>query len=74
MCAPDERYMQKCIKDLREQNVKLLIRTCESTYQIDQFVKAGIDVETFFFQDGEVPNKELINKWMSTCDKFFEKQ
>ena len=52
MSAPDQNSMRKCIKDLKKNNVKLLIKSCDTDYSNDQLTKEGIEVEEMIFEDG----------------------
>ena len=45
MSAPDDQSMGKCIKDLKLNNVKLVIRTCEQSYNEDPLKEANIDIK-----------------------------
>ena len=45
MSAPDDQSMTKCIKDLKANNVKLVVRTCEQSYKEDPLKEAKIDVK-----------------------------
>ena len=44
MSAPDEKSMRTCIKDLKKNNVKILVKACETNYTADQLAKEGIEV------------------------------
>ena len=35
MSAPDDKQMKTCIKDLKKNNVKILIKSCETNYTAD---------------------------------------
>lgn len=35
MSAPDEKSMRTCIKDLKKNNVKILVKACETNYTAD---------------------------------------
>ena len=56
MSAPDDHSMKKCLKvclfivlmyeqDLKQHNVKILLRCCEKTYQEEELSKNNIQVE-----------------------------
>ena len=72
MSAPDQKSMKTCIKDLQKNDVKLMIKSCETTYSHDKFEKADIKVQELLFSDGQLPPKELIDKWLKIVDDFFD--
>jgi len=52
--------------------VKLLVRVCQCTYNEKPLQEAGIEVAEFFFEDGQLPSKEIIEQWLAKVDDFFE--
>ena len=56
MSAPDERSMKTCVKDLKRNNVKILVRTCGANYAANTILKEGIQFEELNFEDGGVPS------------------
>jgi len=44
--------MRTCIKDLKKNNVKIMIKSCETSYTAEELAKEGIQVEELIFQDG----------------------
>ena len=64
MSAPDDQSMGKCIKDLKTNNVKLVVRTCQQSYNEDPLKEANIDVRELQFPDGQLPTKEIIKQWL----------
>ncbi|CDW83572.1 UNKNOWN [Stylonychia lemnae] len=77
--------MKKCIKDLKTNKVKLLVRTCEKTYDEKLIKEAGIDIQVIKikiltplqehqFPDGHLPSKETIQQWLKLVDDFFDEQ
>ncbi|CDW78308.1 protein tyrosine phosphatase [Stylonychia lemnae] len=71
MSSPDNDSMKKCIKDLKTHKVKLLVRTCEKTYDEQPIKDAGIEIHENQFPDGQLPSKDTIKKWLATVDEFF---
>ena len=68
MSAPDDQSMGKCIKDLKLNNVKLVVRTCEQSYNEDPLKEANIDIKvsmasslTVLLQIGAV-----ISRWTTS--------
>ena len=86
MSAPDDASMKRCIKvrpptffyllfqDLDSYNVKLLVRSCEKLYDDDPLIKHGIEVHELSFDDGMLPEQELIDKWIKIIDEFFKEE
>ena len=60
MSSPDNKSMDRCIKELEKLNVKHLICSCEKTYDEKYLVEKGIAVTVLEFQDGKPPSKEII--------------
>ena len=72
MSAPDTGSMKRCIKDLEKFNVKHLARSCEPTYEDQPLLDANIKVTELIFDDGMLPEEEIINKWLDIVDEFFD--
>jgi protein tyrosine phosphatase type 4A len=52
MSAPDNDNMAKSLKDLKQHNVKKLVRLCECTYDEQEFKDNKIEVYDLSFADG----------------------
>ena len=74
MSSPDDLNLRKCIRDLKEHNVKMLVAACEKNYDVDLLTNNSIDVVDFVFDDGELPDKILIKKWIEKIDEFFDEK
>mgnify|MGYP001198156610 CR=1 FL=1 len=72
MSAPDQKSMRTCVRDLRKNNVKILVKSCETEYTADQLVKEGIKLEELIFEDGRLPSQDVIDKWLKIVDDFFD--
>jgi len=59
------------LQELKQYNVRLLVRTCEKNYDETPITKAGIEVQEFYFKDGTIPTPELISRWLELVDRFF---
>ena len=70
MSAPDSKSMRTCVKDLKRNNVKILVKSCETDYTAETLVKEGIQLEELIFEDGRLPSQDLINKWLKIVDDF----
>ena len=51
--------------------MKLLVRTCEKTYDEHALLKHDIQFQEMECPDGQVPSKEIIKRWLQMCDAFF---
>mmetsp|Transcript_5643 Transcript_5643/g.13758 ORF Transcript_5643/g.13758 Transcript_5643/m.13758 type:complete len:171 (+) Transcript_5643:207-719(+) len=74
MDAPTDANLDQYLKELKRENVKVLVRTCEPTYAIDKLTKAGITVKELPFPDGAPPPNEVVTKWLNVLNEVFEKK
>ena len=74
MSAPDQKSMKQCVRDLKKNNVKILVKSCETEYTADTLLREGIQLEELIFEDGRLPSQECINRWLKIVDDFFEPQ
>ena len=72
MSAPDQKSMKTCVKDLKRNNVKILVKSCETEYTADILVREGIQLEELIFEDGRLPSQDVINRWLKIVDDFFD--
>ena len=49
-----------------------MIKSCETSYNNKKFEEKDIKVEELIFADGQLPPKELIDKWLKLVDDFFD--
>merc|ERR1712232_328949 len=70
--APGETEVKKFIKDLKKNNVQLLVRCCGLTYNEDELKPCGIEVEKFKFPEGDLPNDNIVGNFLTVVDKFFD--
>ena len=54
-------------------NVKHVIRSCEKTYDESLLEAAGIKVTELIYDDGKLPNQEIIDKLSVLVDDFYKK-
>mmetsp|Transcript_26246 Transcript_26246/g.26156 ORF Transcript_26246/g.26156 Transcript_26246/m.26156 type:complete len:102 (-) Transcript_26246:213-518(-) len=71
MSAPDDNSMPRYIKDMKDYNVTLLMRTCDISYSEDLINDHGIVVKELSFSDGSAPPKGIIEEWMSIVKEHF---
>ena len=48
------------------------MRACEKTYEEEELTSQGIDVQELQFPDGQIPDKQVIEKWLKIVDAFFD--
>jgi protein tyrosine phosphatase type 4A len=73
--APESpKNLKSYVQRLKENNVVALVRACESNYSTDLFEAEGIKVYDLSFEDGGVPSRELIVKWLDLVAATFPKQ
>ena len=72
MSAPDQKSMRTCIKDLKKNNVKILIKACETSYTKEQLTREDIEVQELIFDDGKLPTQEVMDRWLKIVDNFFD--
>ena len=87
MSAPDDSSMKRCIavsinfiiihlnfylsQDMKSNNVKVLVRCCDSTYDEKPLIDCGIQIHEFNFEDGKLPTEQDIHKWLEIVDEFW---
>ena len=59
-------------QDLKKNNVKILVKSCDSSYSTESLEAAGIKSHELIFEDGQLPPKELQQKWLRIVDDFFD--
>ena len=52
--------------------MKKLVRSCELTYNEEELLKEKIEVEELIFEDGQVPSKQIQQRWLDIVDEFFD--
>ena len=57
---------------MKKFNVTKVVRSCELTYNEEELKNEKIDVEELIFPDGQLPDKEVMDKWISIVDEFFD--
>ena len=71
MSAPDDGNMNRYLQDMLDNNVTLLMRTCDASYSEDAIVEKGIEVKELTFSDGSAPPKSIIEEWLSIVKEHF---
>ena len=68
MSAPDNENMNRILKDLRSNHVKVLICTCEKHYDETLIKEQGIEFIEMQFNDGQMAPNDIIEKLMEIVD------
>jgi protein tyrosine phosphatase type 4A len=66
--------LETYIKELKQNNVVALVRACDCRYDTSPFIKDGIEVYDMFFQDGNPPTNNIIERWLKLCNSTFKKK
>jgi len=74
MDAPTDANLDEYLKELKNENVTVLVRTCEPSYSVEKLTRAGITVKELPFSDGAPPPTEVVNKWLGIVKDVFEKK
>ncbi|XP_071482540.1 protein tyrosine phosphatase type IVA 1-like [Diadema antillarum] len=61
---PDKNGMDHFIKELKQRQIKEVVRVCEPTYEASILKQEEIEVIDMAFDDGGVPSTEIIDKWL----------
>lgn len=72
MDAPTDSNLDQYLRELKAQNVSMLVRTCEPTYSVEKLKKAGIAVRELPFADGAPPPDEVVDQWLGIIREVFE--
>eukprot|EP01086_Lenisia_limosa_P005807 TRINITY_DN2337_c0_g1_i1.p2 TRINITY_DN2337_c0_g1~~TRINITY_DN2337_c0_g1_i1.p2 ORF type:complete len:165 (-),score=25.75 TRINITY_DN2337_c0_g1_i1:177-671(-) len=68
---PTNETLPLFIKNLKDNNVKLLVRVCEPGYSREEVLKNDIEVVDIPFADGEPPPADVITSWLENIGKVF---
>lgn len=71
MDAPSRSNAEDYAERLKEQNVKYLVRTCESMYDDSVFTSRGIQIQELYFTDGAAPPRHIIIRWLDIVRSTF---
>lgn len=67
-------HIDSLIKYLHENNIKVIIRLNNKTYDKKRFVDAGIEHIDLYFPDGTTPPEGIVKKFLEICETRKGKQ
>ncbi|XP_059482202.1 PRL-1 phosphatase [Neocloeon triangulifer] len=68
---PSDQNIQSYIKELKNHNVKDVVRVCEPTYKVEELKQEGINVLDLEYEDGTPPPQEVVNEWFKLLKTRF---
>ncbi|CAB3367463.1 Hypothetical predicted protein [Cloeon dipterum] len=68
---PSDQNIQSYIKELKNHNVKDVVRVCEPTYKVDELKQEGINVLDLEYEDGTPPPQEVVSEWFKLLKTRF---
>ena len=74
MSAPDDNTINTALQDMKDNNVKILVRTCEPTYTETLINDHKIDVVNLAFPDGQNPPQAIIKQWTNLIKIHFKQE
>ncbi|PVU99986.1 hypothetical protein BB559_000247 [Furculomyces boomerangus] len=69
MDCPTDSTISLYLKEFSRLNVTDVVRVCESTYNTERLIAAGISVHNFPFKDGDVPSQTIVNSWLQLVNQ-----
>ncbi|XP_041477704.1 protein tyrosine phosphatase type IVA 1-like [Lytechinus pictus] len=69
---PDKNGMEHFIKELKQRQIKEVVRVCEPTYDAAVLKQEDIEVMDMAFDDGGVPSSEIIDQWLALLKMRFK--
>jgi len=64
MDAPEEKFEDMWIQEMRAHGASTLVCTTERTYPVETFEGGGIKILDLFFPDGTAPPDDIIENWL----------
>lgn len=71
---PAQATLPQFIKELKKNDVKVVVRCCEPTYSIEPLTEEGIKVVDCVFDDGAPPPKNIVKQWLDLVVETFHEQ
>jgi protein tyrosine phosphatase type 4A len=68
--SPTNQTIQEYIKILHNNNITVVIRLCEKTYDEDYLKQNNVDFIDMFIEDGLYPNDTDITNFFNICSKY----
>lgn len=73
MNAPTDKNIYSYCKQLKSQNVSIIVRVCEPTYSAEHCGEFQIEVKDHPFSDGAAPPVDVIKNWLDIVQEEKEK-
>jgi len=73
MDAPTDNNLYLYVKELKLQDIRVIVRTCEATYSKEKLPE-DIQLEELAFPDGEPPSDKIIQKWLRIVENENKKE
>lgn len=62
---------EEYVEIFRKMNIKKVVRLNDPKYDRQKFINAGISHEDLFFVDGSNPPDDIVQDFLSMCDRHF---
>jgi len=70
--APTDANIEAYLKELKKNNVSIVVRACDPSYSIEPLEKEGISVHDLPFQDGGTPPDNVVDEWIKLTSNVFK--
>jgi len=72
MDKPKDSNLHLYLKECKKHNVAHIVRICEPCYEATEVEKAGIHLHELFYEDGQSPPQDVIEKWTKLVVSTFD--
>jgi protein tyrosine phosphatase type 4A len=72
MDKPKDSNLHLYLKECKKHNVTDIVRICEPCYDAAEVMKSGITLHELFYEDGQSPPKEVLDKWVELVSAKFD--
>jgi len=69
--VPNDTTIGEFKRILKENKVSIVIRACESSYDVESLENTGIQVLDFNFPDGSGPPKPILERWLKILHEMY---
>jgi len=70
--APNDENLPLYISEWKKFNIRILVRACDPTYEVEPLRPHGITVHDMPFNDGGAPSDEIVNKWLNLLQSSYK--
>ena len=63
--SPDNTRIDEYVKIFKAKGVTDIVRACKPKYDENAFIREGILVHEFYFEDGGIPSDSLLSEWLA---------